>query len=184
MKIIELGCGIEKFQAPNLDDVVVRVDWNPRLGPDVVHDLENFPYPFDDNEFDMCHSSHCVEHISRKTDLFREIHRIVKPQGRVEIIVPHFTSWQAYNYDHVSFWNTGGMGCFENADWYGVNYPKFRVLKTELRWRGPRSTKGARAALNRFISHLANLKPGFAERYWYVLVGGFGEVRFVMEVVK
>ena len=38
-----------------------------------VHDLENFPYPFDDNSVDEILLTHVLEHIGQSPDVFLKI---------------------------------------------------------------------------------------------------------------
>ena len=84
---INLGCGskilsgytnVDKFNAYNVD---------------LVHDLECFPYPFDDNEATEIIMHHVLEHIGQKTDTFnqiiKELYRVCAPGGIIDIKVPH-----------------------------------------------------------------------------------------------
>ena len=61
--------------------------------PDFVHDLEKFPYPFEDNSVDNIILSHVLEHIGQNPDIFnliiKEIYRICKNGSILEITVPH-----------------------------------------------------------------------------------------------
>lgn len=84
---LSLGCGHD-----------VRPDWvNCDIaalpGVDVVHDLEVFPWPFQDGEFDHVECVDIIEHLGDMADALREIHRILKPGGRAFISGPHFTSY-------------------------------------------------------------------------------------------
>jgi SAM-dependent methyltransferase len=72
-----------------------RVDWrklttldmSPDCKPDVVHNLEVLPYPFEDNSFDEIHAYEVLEHMGRQGDWkfffaqFDEFARILKPDG-------------------------------------------------------------------------------------------------------
>lgn len=67
---------------------LITLDINPDHNPDVVFDLNNFPYPFDDNIFDEIHAYEVLEHISTQGDYkhffkeFSEYWRILKPGGK------------------------------------------------------------------------------------------------------
>ncbi len=87
---LNLGCGLSKIPGG------VNVDFQARYGPDYVHDLNSFPYPFEDNTFDYVHCSQIIEHLHDTMRVMEEIHRITKPDGIVYIGVPHFSSRIAY----------------------------------------------------------------------------------------
>lgn len=86
MKILDVGCGQNKY--PNS----IGLDYNPRTGADVIHDLREFPYPFDDNEFDLVYASHLVEHLPDVIPFVEEVFRITKNGGRIKFITPHYTN--------------------------------------------------------------------------------------------
>ena len=71
----------------------VNVDKFQYYNPDVVHDLEKFPYPFEDNSIDEILLSHVLEHIGQNPDVFnniiKELYRICKNNSIVDIRVPH-----------------------------------------------------------------------------------------------
>ena len=85
-KILDIGSG------PNRHPGAVTLDRSPLVNPDVQHDLDAYPYPFDDNSFEhiICH--HVVEHIADVVLFMEEVHRILAHGGTIQIITPHFSS--------------------------------------------------------------------------------------------
>ena len=71
----------------------VNVDKFQYYKPDVVHDLEKFPYPFKDNSVDEILLSHVLEHIGQNPDVFnniiKELYRVCKNNSIIDIRVPH-----------------------------------------------------------------------------------------------
>lgn len=67
---------------------VDAMDWIGNT--DVIHDMNEFPYPFDSNTIEEVRSVENLEHISfKKTQLvLREFCRILKPGGKLHIQVP------------------------------------------------------------------------------------------------
>jgi ubiquinone/menaquinone biosynthesis C-methylase UbiE len=75
--------------------------WVPICQPDVVHDLNEFPYPWDDNSVDEIEMIHVLEHLEDWWSAFLECVRILKPGGTLEIRVPDESSMSALTYrDH------------------------------------------------------------------------------------
>ena len=91
---LNLGCGFDK------KDGYVNLDSFQKCNPDVLHDIENIPLPFDDNIFDEILIKHVLEHIGQSFSVFsavmKDLYRISKPNARITIQVP--------NYKHISFW--------------------------------------------------------------------------------
>ena len=61
---------------------------------DVKHFMEDIPWPFEDNTFDIIFARHSLEHVPRDMFLhvFREIQRVAKPDALVHIRVPYWNS--------------------------------------------------------------------------------------------
>jgi predicted SAM-dependent methyltransferase len=95
MKKLNLGCGFDKR------DGYVNADNFPECAPDVFCDLEAFPWPFVENEFDYVLMKHVLEHVGAEFLVFKkimqELYRITKHGGIIEIHVPH--------YSHMTFWS-------------------------------------------------------------------------------
>lgn len=85
---INLGSGGEPREG------YVNVDCNPRATKvDIVWNLDNYPWPFEDNSVDEVYMDQCLEHLADHNRAMKEIHRILKKGGTANISVPHFT-WQ------------------------------------------------------------------------------------------
>jgi SAM-dependent methyltransferase len=82
-------------------------------GVDIVADLNQ---PFDllpDNCAEHIFSCHTLEHVEKLLPLLGEIHRITRPGGLIEIIVPHFSDPYAYSDPtHVRFFGLYTMSYF------------------------------------------------------------------------
>ena len=74
-------------------DGYTNVDKFDYYKPDVVHDLEIFPYPFKDNSVDEILLYHVFEHIGQSQEIFlgiiKEFYRICRNNSMIKIIVPH-----------------------------------------------------------------------------------------------
>ena len=84
---LNLGCGSKILPGwTNLDKFET-------YKPDIVHDLEVFPYPFKDNSVDEIILSHVLEHLGQVPDVFnkiiKEFYRICKNDALLHISVPH-----------------------------------------------------------------------------------------------
>ena len=84
---LNLGCGNKIL------DGYTNVDKYSYYNCDVVHDLETFPYPFEENSVDSILLSHVLEHIGQDPQIFNnillELYRICKPDALITIAVPH-----------------------------------------------------------------------------------------------
>ena len=54
---LNLGCGAFKKSG------FMNLDANPRVNPDIVHDLNAFPYPLRSDSFDLIEADHLLEHL-------------------------------------------------------------------------------------------------------------------------
>ena len=86
MKVLDIGCGSRKHEG------AFGIDIDPQSAADLVHDLNIFPYPIPDNEYDLIICKDILEHLDDVVKTIEEIHRIAKPDCRVEIAVPSLSS--------------------------------------------------------------------------------------------
>lgn len=97
---IDIACGQAKregFKGVDIVDVE---------GVDIVHDLTQYPWPFEDNSVDEVYCSHYIEHIPHDVkngdnrdgliQFMNELYRILKPGSKATIIAPYYSSMRAF----------------------------------------------------------------------------------------
>lgn len=127
MNILDLGCGNKKRPG------AIGIDINPDTDADVVHDLDVFPYPFEDSHFDEVYADNVLEHLSDVIGTMEELHRICKPGALVKVIVPYFRSrWAFIDPTHRHFFTVDSMSYFDPEHVHSrlYNYSKAR-FRTE-----------------------------------------------------
>jgi len=87
MKRLNLGCGGDYRKD------WINVDCRNNIIVDKKVDLEKYPYPFKNNEFDETLISHVLEHLSEPIKTLKEIARISKNNAKIVVNVPHATSY-------------------------------------------------------------------------------------------
>ncbi|MCI0490698.1 MAG: methyltransferase domain-containing protein, partial [Blastocatellia bacterium] len=85
-RVLDIGCGTNKIPG------AIGMDINPRTDADVIHDLDDLPYPFDDDEFDEVIGRHVIEHVRDPMAVMSELHRITRHGGLVRLVAPHWTN--------------------------------------------------------------------------------------------
>ena len=65
-------------------------------GIQIVHDLNSYPWPWEDNSIQYILAIDVIEHLVDVTKTMEEIYRILKPGDSVEIRVPYWNSWCAH----------------------------------------------------------------------------------------
>lgn len=96
-KVLNFGCGKTVYKAPN----VVNLDVVAGAGIDVV--CTSNTLPFASSTFDMVLANHVLEHVPNWFESFKEMARILKPGGILEIWIPPISSDSAFSYrDHIN----------------------------------------------------------------------------------
>ena len=183
---LNLGCGSFK------KDGYVNLDSCGHLGPDVVHDLNRYPYPFEDNRFELIEADHVIEHLDDIFAAMRELHRILMPGGRLIVKVPHFSRGfthpehrrgfdVAFPYYFMPSFKGGYCGTEFLCErirfkWFAQPYMKRTVLPKPAYYFG--------LGFGAMVDLFANISPFFCSRLWCFLGGGFEQVEFVFVCKK
>lgn len=86
--VLDIGCGRNKAKG------AVGMDTRKLPGVDVVHDLEETPWPMANDSFGIVRASHILEHIKpwRFLDVMAEAWRVLAPNGAMLIEAPYGVS--------------------------------------------------------------------------------------------
>jgi predicted SAM-dependent methyltransferase len=106
-KYLDLGCGRKKRTG------AIGVDVISNESVDVVHDLNNTPWPFSDNEFDDILLDNSLEHLHDIVQTMEEIWRICGPGAHVTINVPYFRSHYAVDPTHRHYFCSHSFNYFD-----------------------------------------------------------------------
>lgn len=86
---LNVGCGSEILKN------YVNLDLVPLAGVDIVHNLTEFPWPFEDNQFEEIRIINVLEHLPDTIKTIEEVWRIARPGCKVIIRVPYWNCWQS-----------------------------------------------------------------------------------------
>ena len=87
---VDLACGQNKQEG------FVGVDIAKLPGVDIVHNLEVYPWPFEDNSVDEVFCSHYVEHTPCLMKFMNELYRIMKVGAKCTVLAPYYTSMRCW----------------------------------------------------------------------------------------
>jgi SAM-dependent methyltransferase len=153
---LNLGCGTD------IRPGYINLDIAALPGVDVVHDLGTLPLPFPDEMFEEINCKDILEHLDF-IPVVREIHRILRPGGRVIIEAPHFTSpavWidpthkTAFSADTFAFFVADSSRAYY-FDFHFTAVVDRRIVFHRYRWQ----------PWNYVVEPLVNLRPAFQTFY-------------------
>lgn len=90
LKILNVGCGPIRMEG------ALGLDWDPDSAADVRHDLNDYPWPFEEGRFERVILSHVLEHLDDPDLAVREAHRVCRTGGVVAVTTPHYSSYESY----------------------------------------------------------------------------------------
>jgi SAM-dependent methyltransferase len=113
-KKLNLGAGRE------IENGFINHDIAALTDIDVVHDLNIYPWPWDDDSIDYILMQDVLEHLDDIVKPINELYRILKPGGRVKIRVPYWNSWCAYaDPTHKRYFHEYTFHFFDvNSPWF------------------------------------------------------------------
>lgn len=97
MKCLNVGCGVDYKKG------WVNLDIDKTIKKDITFDLQSIykgkKMPFKDRTFDYVYCADVLEHFSEPLPILRELYRVCKVDGLIEIKVP-INSWVWDNMQH------------------------------------------------------------------------------------
>jgi SAM-dependent methyltransferase len=144
-RILDVGCGSAKTPG------AVGLDISAETDADIVHDLDVFPYPIEDDSFDEILLQDVIEHVAEPIAVFEELHRIARPGARIQLRTPHFSSVLAYgDPTHRHYFSTLAIRSLAEPRFAHYTSVRFRVVHVSLDLWLPFRLLGVNALANRF----------------------------------
>ncbi|MDO8624562.1 MAG: methyltransferase domain-containing protein, partial [Candidatus Diapherotrites archaeon] len=113
---LNLGCGKNYLAG------FVNVDnFRGKNQVDVVADL-NKRWPFKDDSAEFILVDNVLEHMDAPIQFLQEANRVLKKNGVIEIVVPHYSHPSAYYPQHKHFFSREWFVKGVNEDFSGINF--------------------------------------------------------------
>lgn len=149
---LNLGCGLKRREA------CLNVDRAARVGPDLVWDLDRYPYPLPQSHFRRIYAGDVVEHLESIPDFMEEVHRLLEPDGLLEITTPHFSCANSYTDPthryHLGYFSFDYFTSGNELNFYSA--ARFEIVERQIVFQ--------QNLLNRFVRRLANRYPSTYEQ--------------------
>ena len=182
--ILELGCGNSKR---HMDAIGIDMIDYPCV--DIVGDIYKVLAAFPNQSIDAVYSYHFVEHVPDVPMLLAELARIIKPNGHVEFVAPHFSNPYFYSDPtHRSFFGLYTFCYFANRSPFTRQVPTydykpdFNIVKVDLIFKSARPFI-VRYAIKKLIGSFFNsctyLKELYEENFCYLFP--CYEIHYVLE---
>lgn len=158
---LDIGCGRSKKEGfTGLDQLKLP-------GVDIIHDLNNYPYPFADNSVNEIWMDNILEHLKDPVRAIEEVHRISAHGARVTISVPYFRSLYAViDPTHRNFISSQWFNYFDPGHLFCCKYAyspaRFRVDR--LQFDREHREAGRMGLFRSLIVRVAERHP-----FWYEL---------------
>ena len=134
MDRLVIGCGNRPVKGAVNHD---RTQHRPEI--DVVHDLNDLPWPWADESFDEINADAVLEHLRLNLiESFDECWRILRPGGELYVKLPHWQHDTSYM-DPTHYWqfSVHTLEIFDPDTDYGARY----AFYTDRKWtliKGPK----------------------------------------------
>ena len=143
--VLDVGCGSNKRAG------AVGLDLSADTDADVVHDLDAIPYPLEDASFDHVIMQDVLEHVRDPFRVVGELHRILRPNGRLQLRTPHFSSALAYgDPTHRHYFSTLAIRYLAAPGFSHYSQARFAIEHVTLDLWLPFRVTGIEALANRF----------------------------------
>jgi SAM-dependent methyltransferase len=144
-RVLDLGCGSKKYPG------AFGVDISADTDADLVRDLNEVPYPLEDSSFDNVLLQDVIEHVANPYDIMAEVHRVLRPGGRVQLRTPHFSSALAYgDPTHRHYLSAAAIRSLADPGFAHYSAARFRVVTLHIDLWLPFRLLGIERLANRY----------------------------------
>lgn len=149
---LNFGCGQKKR------DRWLNVDISSKVNPDLLWNLDKYPYPLPSDHFEYIHAGDVVEHLIDIKAFMEESHRLLKPDGMIETTTPHFSCSNSFtDPTHKSHLGYFSFDYFtSSSQWNFYTGVRFEIIERFIAFHPGR--------INRVVSFIANKYPDRYER--------------------
>jgi len=165
---LDLACGNCKR------DGFVGVDKVQTSQAEIIHDLNVYPYPWNDDSVDEINCSHFIGQVADIIKFMDECYRILKPNAKMTVSAPYYTSIRAWQDPTHKRTISEATFLYFDKDWRAANkldhYPvkcNFKGEKMALFFNPPWDKKTDEA------------RQFAAQHYWNVVSDMVAELRVI-----
>ena len=154
---LNIGCGV------NPEERSINLDMYKLKGVDVVHNLNDYPYPFKDNTFKEVFADNVLEHLDDLNKVLNELSRICKNGAILDIIVPLAPTMFAFrDPTHKLFFTYRTFEYFTEEETALNHYTesRFKILSRKINLHNKLV----------FLNGLVNLAPKFVTEFFSQLL--------------
>ncbi|MEM2900382.1 MAG: methyltransferase domain-containing protein [Thermoplasmata archaeon] len=155
---LDIGCGNKKVEG------AIGLDIVSLPGVDVVHDLNSFPYPFEDSSFDEIYCYDVLEHLDDLLKTMEELHRIGANGCKIFIKVPYALCTDSFtDPTHKRYFTIHSFDYFTEkghrfSEFNFYSKARFRILKAEKVYAENRIIKSLPTRIKDILSnHIFNI---------------------------
>lgn len=178
-EILNLGCG------PKQIPWATNVDIQALPNVDYIHDLTEFPWPWEDKSIVGIYMFHLLEHFPDPRPVLLECHRILRHGGFLHIKVPHASCISSVGcIGHFRTYSYNTLKEYLSRPYYMFGDPLFKTTHQKLNWwyeegsdvNVPGWMQPMLTCADKVINKAISLSPQVFENLWWPLVGGAREV--------
>lgn len=172
-EILAVGCG-KRESEPG----VVRLDISPNVNPDIVWDLNQYPYPLSSSSFSEIECFDVIEHLENIPKTLEEFGRLLKPNGVLKITTPHFSCANSF-IDPTHRWHLSYFSFDYFSKEHALAYYSdvtYEIVCRHIQFQGGRFNRS-------IVSRFANKFPSTYEQRWAWIFPAW-YLYFELEVIK
>lgn len=185
--VLELGCGSRKHHKDAVGIDILDYD-----DVDIQGDVHSVLKEIPDNRIAAVYAYHFFEHVDDLKGLIREIERILQNDGRLEVVVPHFSNPYFYSdYTHTTHFGLYSFSYFARDDIFSRKVPRYQertlfiLEEVGLVFKSPRPfyIRWAIKKTFQFIFNLNTYLKELYEEFFCYLVPCY-EIRYTLRLQK